>query len=124
MRIQISLELLIYIALSGASLLFVSEMLAVKLPGMYNETSAYSIEAVVNKINSLAMLGSANSSISTFIPIGMCNSTIKNSELETRYGAFYINPSIEIGNAFCPDNVKAELSISYTGGKMLLGRLN
>ncbi|MGC8710474.1 MAG: hypothetical protein ACP5RF_02595 [Candidatus Micrarchaeia archaeon] len=124
MRMQMSLELLVYIALSGASLLFISGVLVGKLPSIYKAVSTYSAEALVNRINSIAMLDSFNANLSTFVPGGMCNSTVKNGELETPYGAFYINPNVEIDKAFCPDNAEVKLTISHIGEKIIVGRLD
>lgn len=121
MRSQISLELLIYMALAGASLAASMPWVAKELSNANQQRSAYETLQFVESINLAIMQGSAQ--LGVFVPEGLCSASVNGTELETRSGNFFFLEPVTATNAFCPDNTDAELAIAGQGGRVSIERI-
>lgn len=122
MRAQLSLELLVYVALAGFSLAFVLSTAAAPLARAGYELHAYAISQFVGSINS-ALLQHAYGNGSFYLPPGLCQSGVVANGLETAYGTFgLVEPVALEGNVFCPDGTAANLSIDMKNGTALIAR--
>jgi len=119
MKLQLSLELLIYIALVSSAAL--ASMLAFSriVSSANSMASAYSIKQFISSLNAALILG--NSSLSIFIPAGMCGASVSGQSLKVGNASYELVEPIE-GNAFCPDESQAILNITYSNSYALLRR--
>ncbi|MGA3020843.1 MAG: hypothetical protein ABSD68_02755 [Candidatus Micrarchaeales archaeon] len=113
LKAQLSLELLIYIALAGISLSFALSEAAKASAGTGNEIHLFEIVQFVNSLNE-ALMGGNGSSFRAFVPQGLCISNITGNLLSTQYGSFYLTEPLHDPNkALCPDGTYASFSIFY-----------
>ncbi len=122
MRAQLSLELLVYVALAGISLAFALSAAAAPLAKAGYELRAYGIAQFVDEINS-ALLQHEYGSGFFYLPSGLCPSSVQGNELVTAYGEFALaGPVAAYGSVFCPDGMVANMSIGSANGTALLER--
>ncbi|MGI0141854.1 MAG: hypothetical protein ACREBF_04380 [Candidatus Micrarchaeales archaeon] len=125
MRLQLSFEFLTYLTLAGLSLLFSLGTLHIWAASIYDGISHYHISVLASSLNAAMLVNSQYTNISTFLPAGMCNSTVRNGELYTPYGNFSLAEGIAtVNNPFCPDGEPAELLLKDANGDFQISRLN
>jgi len=113
LKAQLSLELLIYVALAGISLSFALSEAAKASTRAGNEMHISEIVQFVNSLNEGLMDGK-NVSFRVFVPQGLCVSNISDNLLLTQYGSFYLSePLHDLDKALCPDGTYASFNISY-----------
>jgi len=76
MRLQLSLELLVYIALASVSMLASVSIYATYSKALLSGVARYEMYEFVELVNSEALSGSREASFSVFVPEGMCNSSL------------------------------------------------
>ena len=120
MRAQLSFEFLVYLSLAGLSLLFSVSILNANSHFLYNKVGYYWASEMAYKIND-AILSGSYSNFTTFLPQGMCNSSITGGALDTEYGNFSIAGKVLAqGKVFCPDGAEANFEMGYANGTRLI----
>ncbi|MDE1825069.1 MAG: hypothetical protein KGH61_03265 [Candidatus Micrarchaeota archaeon] len=120
MRAQLSFEFLVYLSLAGLSLLFSVSLLSTSSHSIYNKAGYYWASALAYKIND-AILSGPYLNFSTFLPQGMCNSSINGAVLHTEYGDFNIASKVLAeGKVFCPDGTEANFEMGFANGTRLI----
>lgn len=115
------MELLLYLALAGLSFAFAIGAVSGSLLKAENAIASFEIAQFVNQVNTM-MLTSA-SQFNSYIPAGVCNSTLSGSLLSTEYGDFYFTwPLKAQEGTLCPDGAYARLRISVANGTAYLSR--
>jgi hypothetical protein len=113
LKAQLSLELLVYIALAGISLSFALSEAAKASAGTGNKIHLSEIAQFVNALNE-GLMGGNSTSFRIFVPQGLCTSNVTGDLLSTQYGSFYLVESLhDLGKAFCPDDAYASFEIFY-----------
>ncbi len=120
-RAQLSLELMLYVALAGLSLAFALGIFSREVSAVGKGVGAFEMSQFVGALNDKLLSGSAGG-FSVFLPPGVCNSTLSNASLLSAQGVFYLVRPVEAGNALCPDGTSAALSIGYNGTVAYLSR--
>jgi hypothetical protein len=102
MRLQISVELLIYLSVSAIVLVFVLVAVSRWSASYSNAVSRYEAYTLVSYINSAIYSGAEVSNISVSLPKDACNFSINGNKLYTRYGTFYFAEDVIAENGlFC-----------------------
>jgi hypothetical protein len=113
LKAQLSLELLIYIALAGISVSFALSAAAKASTRTGNEIHLSEMVQFVNSLNVELMDGNGTS-FRIFVPQGLCVSNLAGDLLSTQYGSFYlVEPLHDLNNTFCPDDTYASFEIFY-----------
>ncbi len=121
MKLQISFELLLYMAIAGIALLFGVVMLASKWSDINGSVDSLSVYYFINSLNE--ELTSGASSFSLYVPKGACNSTISGNKVQTIYGTYYLTSGIDMPQGLlCPDGQSANFTVSYASGSWVIGR--
>lgn len=114
MRLQLSVEWLIYIGVAALALLSSISMLAAKSSFVEWHIASYAFSEFSFIINN--HISGANTSFTAYVPVGACNSTFTGHGIKNGYGTFDFVAEIRVaGNALCPDGVYKELEISPDG---------
>lgn len=122
MRAQLSLELLLYLALAGLSFAVALHAVSGSMAKISNGIGAFEVSQFVDTINSHLFAGS-QFSIKLYLPQGLCNSTVSGASITTRYGAFvFVAPVAVQQGALCPDGVFASLNVSVLNGSVQISR--
>ncbi len=119
-KLQLSLELLIYIALASVSAAFALAALRNTTSFSGNFISSYKISQFVDTINGY-MLNGSYATIRIFVPAGLCNATVHGNVLSTRLGDFYFSEPVVIAQKLCPDNSFEQLSVYSDNGSAAIG---
>ncbi len=121
MKLQISFELLLYMAIAGIALLFGVVMLASKWPDISLSVDSLGFYSFINSLNE--ELSSGASSFSLYVPKGACNSTISGNKIQNTYGTYYLTSGISMQQGIlCPDGRSANFTVSYVSGSWVIGR--
>jgi len=119
MRLQLSLELLVYIALASVSMLASVSIYATYSKALLSGVARYEMYEFVELVNSEALSGSREASFSVFVPEGMCNSSLSGGELQTKYGVFYFIENISIDSKLlCPGGATEYVKILNNEGRL------
>lgn len=103
MRLQISVELLVYLAVSAVVLVFALHALSVWHGAYSSELGRYEVYTMVSYVNSAISSGIDVTNISAYLPSGACNYTISGNRLSTPYGILYFTGDIIAAKGlFCP----------------------
>ncbi len=122
MRAQLSLELLVYLALAGLSLAVVLHAASAPLAKAGYAVRVYGISQFVGQLNERLVSGAYGNG-SMYLPAGLCPTGAQHGQLETAYGTFsLLTPVALSGNVFCPDGVVAGLRIEISNGTALISR--
>jgi hypothetical protein len=122
MRAQLSLELLVYLALACVSLAIVLHAASAPLAKAGYAIRAYGISQFVEQLNGRLVSGAYGNG-SMYLPTGLCPTGAQHGQLETAYGAFaLVAPVALAGNAFCPDGVTAGINIEEMNGTAYVSR--
>ena len=121
MRAQLSLELLIYVALAGLSLASTLPWAARLIGHVAAEKSAYEISQFVNALNTNLIEGSSR--FSAFVPKGVCGANVSGVQLVTNSGSFYLIEPLAAQGALCPDGIYASFLITGNGTRLEIERL-
>lgn len=123
MKLQISLELELYLALAGIALFFSFLLFKGSYSYIAGDISGYKIMEFSSALNDNLLAG--NTHFTAYLPPGLCNSSAKGNEIITRYGTFYIPGRLLIENGtFCPDSETAIFYLLYnaSSSSMVLRR--
>lgn len=102
LKAQMSLELMLYIALAGLSMVGALAILRSGGAAASSYGNRYKAYEFAESVNYAAESGSGKP-VQVSLPAGMCNSTMQGSALSTQYGTFYLVPGIYINtSALCP----------------------
>ncbi len=102
MRLQISVELLIYLSVSAIVLVFILGAVSRWSTSYSNAIGGYEAYTLVSYINSAIYSGTEASNISISLPKGACNFSISGNKLYTQYGTFYFaDDAIAANGLFC-----------------------
>lgn len=108
-----SLEMLAYISLAGISILYSAQAISSFYSGFNQSIIGYEYAKFSEQINT-AILDNY-SSLSTYVPYGLCPTGINGSEVDTKYGKVYFAEYvIENGSKICgPGAERINLSHYY-----------
>ncbi|MDE1874204.1 MAG: hypothetical protein KGI04_03750 [Candidatus Micrarchaeota archaeon] len=122
MKAQLSLELLLYAALAGLSLLFALGAVGEAGGRLGESVASFQISQLVYALNS-AMLNGGQSSGSFYLPAGLCGATISGDVLHDYGHDFYLSSAANASpGLFCPDGVQATLTLSIVNGAYRISR--
>lgn len=121
MRAQISLELLIYVALAGLSLASTLPWAARLIGHVATEESTYGISQFVNALNTKLIDGS--NEFSAFVPKGLCGANMSGAQLVTNSGVFYLIEPLAVRGKLCPDGTYASFLITENETGLTMRRL-
>ena len=112
----------LYLAIAMVAALFSLREFASAYPSIRGRLSQYTEEEFVAGLDGGILSG--NFSFSSYIPVGMCNATIRGSVFTTRYGKFNGISGMELsGKPFCPDRTSAILYFAYlSNGTVMVSR--
>lgn len=120
MRLQISLEFLLYLSMAGVAMLFAASCAARLAPRLYGYMGSYQVSSFVQQLDYAALSGAGSAEL--YLPRGVCNSSIDGESMRTVYGNFALEYEVEAGDALCPDGMEANISIEQEGQVVRLGR--
>ncbi|MCL5239638.1 MAG: hypothetical protein M1286_04190 [Candidatus Marsarchaeota archaeon] len=116
LRAQLSLELLLYLALAGLSLAAAIGAVAKAEAGMGNGIASFELEQFSSMVDA-GLLENGSFTANTYIPAGLCDSVVYGNELETAHGTLYFAYQLNVTHsAFCPDGRYAVISASVSSG--------
>jgi hypothetical protein len=120
-RAQLSLELLVYVALAGLSFALAIGAVSKAWTSLGKSAYAFELSQFADAINA-ALLSSGSFSETLYLPPGLCGAASHRNTLETEYGSIYfvyaINASPQV---FCPDGEYAQISVLVKGGTAYFG---
>ncbi len=122
MRAQLSLELMLYVALAGLSFAFALGVTERSYAGIGASTGSFGLSQFIDVING-ALLSSGAFSGNVYLPQGLCEATANNNSISTRYGSFYIVDKVSFApGTMCPDGEYANIAVSVRGGIAYINR--
>lgn len=122
MRAQLSLELLLYVALAGLSFAFAIGAVSRAWSGLGGSEGAFEMTQLADTINT-ALLQNGAFSGTVYLPTGMCAANASGNALTTPHGALYFIDVVNTtSTTFCPDGTYANLSVVVTGGTAYFSR--
>lgn len=98
-RLQVSLELLVYIALSAASLALSLSLFYAYYGRIVNEGISMQFAAFASQIN--GNVGYAYSSFAALVPAHLCNASISNASIVYDGQRFSLLADVEISRSLC-----------------------
>jgi hypothetical protein len=102
MKLQLSLEFLLYLGLASTAMLAAFTIIKNGSIQISDYISRYSAYEFIQSINTALVTGN-QMPIQILIPSGMCNSTIVDGEILTPYGKYDLEGNIEINTSeLCP----------------------
>jgi hypothetical protein len=118
MRAQMSLEMLAYISMAGISLLYSISAISAYYPRMNQSLGYYAYSSFAESINTAIL--SNDSSVTLYVPGGMCDSPLNGSVLDTRYGTFNFVEEVRAGgNLTCNAGIE-KVGMAYGQGYVTL----
>jgi hypothetical protein len=121
LRVQLSLELLLYVSLVGISSALVLGILARNSSGLRSELGAFAVSQFVNSVNGAILGGAVREGV--FLPGGVCGSQITGALLSYGNESFaFVEPVHLVGNALCPDGIAASLQFTYNASGAYVSR--
>ncbi len=99
MRLQLSFELMLYMAMAGISMLISLRLLASYEAYMRSSMGRYAIATFVENTEEAVENGAY--SFAEYVPAGLCNATSGPGIIHTQYGAFYLSSGILIKMPIC-----------------------
>lgn len=112
MRLQISVELLVYLSVSAIVLVFVLHSLSAWSGAYSSELGRYEAYTLVSYVNSAIFSDAEATNISVSLPSSACNYTISGNRLSTPYGTFYFAEDILAAEGlFCPGGAAERLEV-------------
>ncbi len=123
MKIQTSFEFMIYLMLSAVALMISMRSINSAIAQFYGVLSNSEMNNLVSKIN-YAALSYTSMSFDAYLPDGVCNAKINNSQLSTEYGNFTLGHDVKLQNAtLCPDKTEARFDIIDSNGFFVVSRV-
>ncbi|MDE1855122.1 MAG: hypothetical protein KGH57_02260 [Candidatus Micrarchaeota archaeon] len=112
MRAQLSLELLLYVALAGLSFAFAASAVETSSAKLGGSVVSFETGQFVDALNT-AMLETGSFSGNFYVPRGLCDSEISGDRIAVGGGLLYFVMDVNASpSVFCPDGVNATLRIS------------
>ena len=97
-KAQISIEIMLYIAMAGIALLFALRMLMAYRTTMAGRLDRYRISVFVEGIEEGVESGSR---FAAYVPAGLCNATSSPGMISTAYGTYYMGSLILLKVPIC-----------------------
>jgi len=121
-RAQLSLELLVYVALAGLSFALAIGAVSKAWTSIGKSAYAFELSQFADAINA-ALLSSGSFSETLYLPPGLCGAAPHGNMLETAYGSIYFAYAINASpQAFCPDGEYARISVFVDGDTAYFSR--
>ncbi len=104
MRVQLSLELLVYIAMAAASLVASLSLFLPYYSGLQAKAYAAWFQGFVASVN--YAIGYSASAFAVQVPQGLCNSTVSGGRIKSAYGTFQLYGNVVFSPGLCNDTGK------------------
>lgn len=119
MKVQMSLEVLVYVSLAGVSIVYSLSLVS----GYYSKgvgvAASYEYSNFAEAIN-LALMNGA-SAVSLYVPVGLCNSTATADSMDTKYGTLYFAEPVVISKSVLCSRGSIEANITHDSGYSEVG---
>ncbi|MEM0143030.1 MAG: hypothetical protein QXD11_01200 [Candidatus Micrarchaeaceae archaeon] len=119
MRLQLSIEFLIYTAISAASLIVSIFFFSNFYAKIIQSNSKAELETFVSGINEALQAGI--NKVSLYVPKSLCSANISDGIIKSKYGEFEVLGNISISSNLCNNSGRMEeIIITQSKGNVLL----